>query len=385
MLRMRVAVLDTAVEQICGPVARTARPRRAARRCGGAGCAWEERPLRLELERSLRALAQLTPDAGGEDHTRRPGQRRTPADAAVTGRRPVTAAVPDAPAVPCPRCGTPPVAGDRFCEVCGADLCGEQGRPTPRAPRPVRAAATRLPRRRRLVPVLRAAPARRHGPHGDRRARCRGDQRSRARPSPQRGCRRAGPGRSRGPRRGAERVAVAVCDGVSSGRPNSRPRGPADAALALLLRRAGTAESGIRGGGGRRRGGGRRARAARHPEPPSCTLVCGGARRSGGGSPSAGWVTAAPTGSRNRAPPTRPAAHARTTPPGHRHARDAGSGRRRDPARCHHPVARRGRRAPSRRSSRSPRARPACCCCAPTGSGSTSRTRRRSPRSPSPR
>jgi serine/threonine-protein kinase PknG len=27
------------------------------------GCAWEERPLRLALERSLRDLARLTPDA----------------------------------------------------------------------------------------------------------------------------------------------------------------------------------------------------------------------------------------------------------------------------------------------------------------------------------
>jgi serine/threonine-protein kinase PknG len=51
--RMRVAVLDAAVERVHAG-AGTGEP--------VLGCAWEERALRLELERSLRALAGLTPD-----------------------------------------------------------------------------------------------------------------------------------------------------------------------------------------------------------------------------------------------------------------------------------------------------------------------------------
>ena len=51
MQRMRVAVLDAAVERV------GARPGKPV-----LGCAWEERALRLELERGLRALARLTPD-----------------------------------------------------------------------------------------------------------------------------------------------------------------------------------------------------------------------------------------------------------------------------------------------------------------------------------
>ena len=50
--RMRVAVLDAAVERVGAGTA--GEP--------VLGCAWEERALRLELERSLRALARLTPD-----------------------------------------------------------------------------------------------------------------------------------------------------------------------------------------------------------------------------------------------------------------------------------------------------------------------------------
>ena len=49
--RMRVAVLDAAVERVGGGSGEPV-----------LGCAWEERALRLELERSLRALARLTPD-----------------------------------------------------------------------------------------------------------------------------------------------------------------------------------------------------------------------------------------------------------------------------------------------------------------------------------
>ena len=64
-LRMRVAVLDTAVEQISGPAAPTGPSPAGAPRRGAAvlGCPWQERPLRLALERSLRDLARLTPDA----------------------------------------------------------------------------------------------------------------------------------------------------------------------------------------------------------------------------------------------------------------------------------------------------------------------------------
>ena len=49
--RMRVAVLDEAVERVGGGSGEPV-----------LGCAWEERALRLELERSLRALVRLTPD-----------------------------------------------------------------------------------------------------------------------------------------------------------------------------------------------------------------------------------------------------------------------------------------------------------------------------------
>jgi serine/threonine-protein kinase PknG len=51
--RMRVAVLDAAVERV-GPGAGSGER--------VLGCPWEERALRFELERSLRALARLTPD-----------------------------------------------------------------------------------------------------------------------------------------------------------------------------------------------------------------------------------------------------------------------------------------------------------------------------------
>jgi serine/threonine-protein kinase PknG len=51
--RMRVAVLEAAVER-AGPGAGPGEP--------VLGCPWEDRALRLELERSLRALSRLTPD-----------------------------------------------------------------------------------------------------------------------------------------------------------------------------------------------------------------------------------------------------------------------------------------------------------------------------------
>ncbi len=82
------------------------------------------------------------PGPGGEDHARRPGQHRAPADAAVTGAP--TPVVPGAPAVPCPRCGTPPVAVTASAR-CAARTCARRaGRPDHRER--VRAAGTRLPR-----------------------------------------------------------------------------------------------------------------------------------------------------------------------------------------------------------------------------------------------
>ncbi|MDT7578930.1 MAG: serine/threonine-protein kinase PknG, partial [Pseudonocardiales bacterium] len=68
-LRMRVAVLDAAVEQISGPPSATgaspggASPSGARAGAVVLGCPWQERPLRLALEQSLRDLARLTPDA----------------------------------------------------------------------------------------------------------------------------------------------------------------------------------------------------------------------------------------------------------------------------------------------------------------------------------
>src|SRR5581483_11149492 len=52
----------------------------------------------------------------GAHRPRRPGQPRATADAAVTNSAPVSLA--------CPVCGAAAVAGDRFCEACGADLPG---------------------------------------------------------------------------------------------------------------------------------------------------------------------------------------------------------------------------------------------------------------------
>ena len=95
----------------------------------------------------------------------------------------------------------------------------------------------------------------------------------------------------------------------------------------------------------RRRGRGCRARAARHPATPVVHAGLRGARRAGGvltvgwvGDSRAYWLAepgaAEPARLLTRGPHRR----------GRRRGRDAGSGRRRDPPRCHHPVARRGRR-----------------------------------------
>ena len=60
------------------------------RRTGTAvvlGCPWQERPLRLALEQSLRDLGPAQPGRGRAGRPRRPGQPRAPADAAMTGAR----------------------------------------------------------------------------------------------------------------------------------------------------------------------------------------------------------------------------------------------------------------------------------------------------------
>ena len=82
-LRMRVAVLDAALEQVTdpptpaapapngptpngpamkGPAPTGSAPTGGPRSGAVLGCPWQERPLRLALERSLRDLARLTPD-----------------------------------------------------------------------------------------------------------------------------------------------------------------------------------------------------------------------------------------------------------------------------------------------------------------------------------
>ena len=351
MQRLRVAVLDAAVE-------------RAGAGAGEPvlGCPWEERALRLELERSLRAVP-ADPGPGGEDRARRPGQRRAPLDPAVTG---VHIAGPDAPAVPCPRCGTPPVAGDHFCEVCGADLRAQRAA---RAPRTVRGGTRLFPDDDGWCPSCGAEPARRHGPRRDRRGRRRGDQRPRARPSPQRGRGRAGPGRSRLRRRGRRgwrRPSATACR--PPGRPNSphaRPPTPRSRPAA----RAGHRSSGSHGGRRAPQESGASGAPSSPPrpllprlvprgtpEPPSCTLVCA-VHDVSAGVITVGWVgdsraywLAEPT------PLSLPGCSARTTPP--RRPPRPGPWIQPSPrsAPTPSPAGSARTETPSRRSSRSPRA-----------------------------
>ena len=256
-----------------------------------------------------------------------------------------TPLVPDAPAVPCPRCGTPPVAGDRFCEVCGADLRGQRaGSSTANSVPELRASAS--PGRRRLVPHLRASrpDATDHMEtvvDGGAAISDRGHVRPRNEDAVALG--RVGPGSAGEP----GRVAAAVCDGVSSTRSSElAARAAADAALhALLAMATATSTTGGPQRGRRRRGRGRRARAARHPGTSVVHAGLRGARRVAGvitvgwvGDSRAYWL--AEPGRRRARPAAQRGPHRR----GGRRGRDPGSGRRRDPPRCHHPMARRGRR-----------------------------------------
>ena len=175
----------------------------------------------------------------------------------------MTAAAVPAPAVPCPWCGTAPPAGNRFCEVCGADL-----RATPAA-----AVPEGCPEHVELALGSDGAAV------SDR-----GHVRARNEDAVALG-------------RGPGRVAAVVCDGVSSTRSSElAARAAADAALDVLL--------GVRSSRPRRSADGdvvrdgipveqgsaeRRTRSAvaaaaaaaaalvprGTPSPPSCTLVSG--------------------------------------------------------------------------------------------------------------
>jgi PPM family protein phosphatase len=207
---------------------------------------------------------------------------------------------PDAPAVPCPRCGTQPVAGDRFCEVCGADLHGERGNPTT-APCPGCGHPPPpdddgwCPSCGLRRPVQGRPDATDHVEivvDGGAAVSDRGHVRPRNEDTVALG--RVGPGRADEP----ERVAAAVCDGVSSTRSSElAARAAADAAIRALLREPGRPfrpsrladgtvtpeatpveeaswERGIRSAVAAAAGAAAALVRRGTPEPPSCTLVC---------------------------------------------------------------------------------------------------------------
>jgi serine/threonine protein phosphatase PrpC len=147
-------------------------------------------------------------------------------------------------AVPCPRCGTSPVAGDRFCETCGANL---RERPTATAP----GAADHVE-----ITLDEGAAVSDRGHVRTRNEDAVALKSVDAADAPL-------------------RVAAVVCDGVSSVRSSElAARAAADAALDVLL--------GDTAGEGRTRSAVAAAAAAAAavgprgtPEPPACTLVCG--------------------------------------------------------------------------------------------------------------
>jgi len=154
----------------------------------------------------------------------------------------VTAAVPTTTA--CPRCATEAVAGDRFCEVCGADLAVRRADPADHVEITVDGAAA----------------------VGDR-----GHVRARNEDA-------VALGRTDGARV-PDRVAAVVCDGVSSTRSSQlAARAAADAALDALLGDHGD-EHGDEHDVRSAVAAGAAAAAALAPRgtpaPPSCTLVCG--------------------------------------------------------------------------------------------------------------
>lgn len=163
-------------------------------------------------------------------------------------------------AVLCPRCGTSPVAGDRFCETCGADL-GE--RPTASAPGTDHVEIT--------LDEGAAVSDRGH-------VRIRNEDAVALKSVD-----------GVDPADAALRVAAVVCDGVSSVRSSElAARAAADAALDVLL-------GGTAGEGHTRSAVAAAAVAAAElvprgtPEPPACTLVCG-VHDLAGGVLTVGWV-----------------------------------------------------------------------------------------------
>jgi serine/threonine protein phosphatase PrpC len=141
------------------------------------------------------------------------------------------------PAVPCARCGTPPVAGDRFCEVCGADLRVQGGDPTTANSAPCRGCGNPPPPDDDAwCPScgLHRPDAADHveiGVDGGAAISDRGHVRPRNEDAVALG--RVGPGPADEP----GRVAAVVCDGVSSTRSSElAARAAADAALVVLLR-----------------------------------------------------------------------------------------------------------------------------------------------------
>lgn len=200
----------------------------------------------------------------------------------------MTAAAVPAPAVPCPRCGTAPLAGDRFCEVCGADL-----RATPAA-----AVAEGCPGCGHLLPVdgdgwcpvcgIRLPDETEHveiALDGDGAAVSdRGHVRARNEDAVALG-------------RGPGRVAAVVCDGVSSTQSSElAARAAADAALDVLLGATGADPVGQASAERRTRSAVAAAAAAAAAlvprgtaSPPSCTLVSG-VHELSSGVLTVGWV-----------------------------------------------------------------------------------------------
>ena len=242
-----------------------------APRAGAAvlGRPWQERDLRLALERSLRTSARLTPDVAervalvDRANAARPrtcGDRR-PADEPVTV--PLTpgpsthgddAATPTAPSS-CPRCAAPSSRATGSARPAGPTLARTAAAPAPRpADRrrgPARTAATAPPP---TSPTTSARPAGCAGPTAPtawrppstapRRSATGGTCTPATRTRSRWAGRRSRRGRRGAAARGAPEpvpVAAVVCDGVSSV-PNSEraARAAADAALEHLLRSAGT-------------------------------------------------------------------------------------------------------------------------------------------------
>ena len=133
--QVRTALFTAAVELVSGNGSHGNQPPLL-------GHAWQERDLRLALERSLRTSATALLGRGRARAARRP----RPNAARPRTLRPGHL---DGPAV-CPICGSPPrPSADRFCELCGARLhAAERRRRRPRRGRPRRARRHQRPRPR---------------------------------------------------------------------------------------------------------------------------------------------------------------------------------------------------------------------------------------------